>query len=75
MLNLMKQKHLILADSAVLWYTTEDLPYLFSGTFDSMILSRFSGITGLVCYNDQIAAALIKLLPAKGFLFQRTSPL
>lgn len=66
MQNLMRQRHLLLADSSILWYTTEDLPYLFSGTFDAMILSRFSGITGLVCYNDQIAAALIKLFARHG---------
>lgn len=59
--NIMKQQGLCLADSSILWYTTEDLPYLFSGTFDEMILSRFSGVTGLLCYNDQIAASLIKL--------------
>ncbi len=66
MQNHMRQEHLIPADSSILWYTTEDIPYLFSGTFDSMILSRFSGITGLVCYNDQIAAALIKRFSCHG---------
>lgn len=59
--NVMKQRGLSLSDNSILWYTTEDLPYLFSGTFDEMILSRFSDITGLLCYNDQIAASLIRL--------------
>ena len=66
MQNLMRQRHLALADSSILWYTTEDLPYLFTGAFDSMILSRFSGITGLVCYNDQIAVELIRFFARHG---------
>ncbi|MDE7326202.1 MAG: GntR family transcriptional regulator [Lachnospiraceae bacterium] len=50
------------SDQWLYWYTTEDLPYLFSGSLDSVLLSRFSGVTAMVCYNDQIAVALIRLL-------------
>lgn len=56
-----KEHGLTLSDHSILWYTTEDLPYLFTGSFDDMILSRFQDVTGLVCYNDQIAASLIRL--------------
>lgn len=66
MQDFMREKQLTLPESSVFWYTTEDLPYLFSGTLDSMVLSRFSGITGLVCYNDQIAVAMIKLFLRHG---------
>ncbi|MDE7298037.1 MAG: GntR family transcriptional regulator [Lachnospiraceae bacterium] len=61
-----KQAGLSLPDASVLWYTTEDIPYLFSGSFDHMILSRFEHTTGLVCYNDQIAVSLIRLLHRYG---------
>ncbi len=66
MQDLMREKQLDLPENSIFWYTTEDLPYLFSGTLDSMILARFSGITGLVCYNDQIAVEMIKLFSRHG---------
>ncbi len=62
MQNKIREHGLTVSDHSILWYTTEDLPYLFNGSFDDMILSRFQGVTGLVCYNDQIAASLIRLL-------------
>jgi len=49
-------------DERVFWYTTEDLPDLFSGDADSIILKRFGDSTALVCYNDQIAVSVHKLL-------------
>lgn len=64
--KIMHRNGLTLDDHSVLWYTTEDLPYLFSGSFDDMILSRFADITGLVCYNDQIAASLRRLFSRHG---------
>lgn len=57
----MRDNRLSLVENSVFWYTTEDIPYLFNGDLDAVFLSRFSGITGLICYNDQIAAALVKL--------------
>lgn len=64
--NVLRRQELPLSDSSVVWFTTEDLPYLFSGSFDEMLLSRFSGVTGLLCYNDQIAASLIRLFHRHG---------
>lgn len=58
----MREHGLMLSDHSILWYTTEDLPYLFNGSFDDMILARFQDVTGLVCYNDQIAASLMRML-------------
>ena len=53
-------------DDSVLWYTTEDIDTLFSGALDTVLLSRLAGVTGAVCYNDQIAANLICLLRRNG---------
>lgn len=61
MMKITEEYHLPMNDRAILWYTTEDLDFLFNGQFDNYILERFSGITGIVCYNDQIAANLIQL--------------
>lgn len=49
-------------DDSVLWYTTEDFQYYFSGAMDKLILSRIDGATAVVCYNDEIAAKLIDVL-------------
>lgn len=51
-----------LNDNSVLWYTTEDLPFYFEPNFDPVILERLKGCTAAVCYNDQIAASLLKVL-------------
>jgi GntR family transcriptional regulator of arabinose operon len=48
-------------DDTIIWYTTEELDDLFAGNHDDYFLKRFSGCTGLVCYNDQIALRLISL--------------
>lgn len=55
-----------LDDDSVLWYTTEDVETLFSGSMDPILLSRLAGVTSTVCYNDQIAANLICLLRRNG---------
>lgn len=64
-LSLKKQKSALI-DDAYLWYTTEDFKYLFNGSMDSMILERMAKITGVVCYNDQVSAALINLFKRNG---------
>ncbi|MCI8806332.1 MAG: substrate-binding domain-containing protein, partial [Clostridiales bacterium] len=46
----------------ILWYTTEDLEYLFKGDADSILLKRFEGCTAIVCYNDQMALNVIRFL-------------
>lgn len=33
---------------------------------DNMILDRLNNVTGIVCYNDQVASALIRLLKRGG---------
>ena len=49
-------------DDCILWYTTEDVRYLFEGSMDEMILKRLADSTAVVCYNDEIAAKLIDVL-------------
>jgi GntR family transcriptional regulator of arabinose operon len=53
-------------DNSIIWYTTEDFQYLFEGSMDKVLLDRIKGTTGIVCYNDQVAAALNRLLKRNG---------
>lgn len=53
-------------DNSILWYTTEDFHYFFEGGMDKIILDRLKDVTGIVCYNDLVAAALIRLLKRNG---------
>lgn len=49
----------------VLWFTTEDIKYFEE---DSNRMIRYlKGCTALFCYNDQIAAKVIKILGEKGY--------
>lgn len=57
-----KNHDLTVNDNEVIWYTTEDFPYYFEGSMDKIILDRLKDVTGVVCYNDLAAAALIRLL-------------
>lgn len=60
-----KKKGITLDENAIFWYTTEDFNYLFSGNSDNIILDRLQNITAIVCYNDQVAEAFIRLLNRK----------
>ena len=62
-----KRHGLLVPDSSVFWYTTEDFNYLFDGNLDEAILSRLNDVTAIICYNDQTAASLIKLLSRYSF--------
>ena len=53
-------------DQRILWFTTEDIPDLFSGEMDSFVLKRLGDATALICYNDQIAVAVSELLKRNG---------
>ena len=53
-------------DDCILWYTTEDVRYLFEGSMDEMILKHLADSTAVVCYNDEIAAKLIDVLRCAG---------
>ena len=49
-------------DEHVIWYTTESLDY----TFRLDLLDRIGDSTAVVCYNDEVAFRLVKLLLACG---------
>ncbi len=53
-------------DQRILWFTTEDIPDYFSGEMDDFVLKRLGDATALLCYNDQIAAAVAELLKRNG---------
>lgn len=53
-------------DQRILWFTTEDLQDYFSGDMDAFVLKRFGNATGLICYNDQVAASVSELLKRNG---------
>lgn len=62
----MNRNGLVVRDDHVIWYTTEDLPYLFGGDMAGVLLRRLESVTGVVCYNDQIAVRLRELLRRAG---------
>ena len=53
-------------EDRVLWFTTEDQSLLSEADYDSVLLRRFEGVTGLVCYNDQVALGLMASLRRLG---------
>lgn len=44
----------------IIWFTTEDITDL--SLYPERIVKRLSGCTGVVCYNDQIATRLVRML-------------
>ncbi|WP_170311632.1 GntR family transcriptional regulator [Vallitalea okinawensis] len=54
-------------EGSILWYTTEDQKnFLSSQYYKDNFFQRVEGMTGLVCYNDQIAIKAIDRLNEKG---------
>ena len=54
-------------EESILWYDTEDRDRLMNGQYnrlDRFVHSRLTGCTAVVCYNDEIAYALIRTLLA-----------
>ncbi len=49
----------------ILWFTTEDIKYLSEDS--NRILRYLKNCTALFCYNDQIAARVLKILQEKGY--------
>lgn len=61
-MNAMHRYNIPIDEKNILWYTTEDLEFLFKGEADNILLKRFEGCTGIVCYNDQMALNIIRFL-------------
>ena len=56
----------LIAEEAVIWYTTEDVDTLFDENGGNILLKRLDGCTGIICYNDQIALKLLEVLKRAG---------
>jgi len=65
-LKALKINGLGIPEDEVIWYTTEDVEAMFEKNAGKYILKRLNGITGLVCYNDQIALKLMEILRNEG---------
>lgn len=53
-------------EDRILWFTTEDMPQLSGPGYDGIFLHRFSGVTGICCYNDQAAVGAMETLRRLG---------
>ena len=56
-------------EESVLWYATEDRDRLMDGEYtwlDRFVHTRLPGCTAVICYNDELAYALIRTLLAAG---------
>lgn len=64
--SILKQQNLGL-ECRVTWYTTEDLPHLFSENADSALPAQFFDLSAVICYNDTIATLLLSLFSRHNF--------
>lgn len=58
----MYQQQLEVDESAIIWYSTENLEQQFTSENLPSLLKKLNQSTAIVCYNDQIAMKLIQLL-------------
>lgn len=58
----MYQQQLEVDESAIIWYSTENLDQQFTSENLPSLLKKLNQSTAIVCYNDQIAMKLIQLL-------------
>ncbi len=58
-------------DRSVLWYSTEDRSEILDGPLSPRILRALEGCTAAVCYNDEVASHLVRLLPEQGVQIPR----
>ncbi len=60
------KRRLHLEEQSFIWYTSEELDYLFDGKMDGILIKRIGDATAIICYNDDIAVKVIKLLERNG---------
>lgn len=65
-INALKHHDLLASERNMYWYTTEDIKLIRKGNLDTEILERIGDATALVCYNDEMAKALIDILSKAG---------
>lgn len=74
-LTAFRDASLPLPDSNVLWYTTEEKNQLLkhhdTALLQDFIKNRMTGVTAVVCYNDEIAFSLVDLLLSSGIRVPR----
>ena len=56
----------VLGDDNVVWYTTAERSRLFRPDNSDYMFERLRGCDGIVCYNDQIAVEVIRMLERIG---------
>jgi len=56
------ERGLPVREDRVIWFTTEDLPRIPGPDYDNVFRKRFEGVSGLVCYNDQVAVGVLETL-------------
>jgi GntR family transcriptional regulator of arabinose operon len=58
----LKERGHFIRDDNVMWYTTEDVQMFSTESFAERLLARIAGCSAIICYNDQIAQRIIKIL-------------
>ncbi len=58
----MYKNHLSIDESAIIWYSTENMEQQFCSENVPQLLKKFETCTAVICYNDEIAMKLIQLL-------------
>ncbi|MBU2702743.1 GntR family transcriptional regulator of arabinose operon [Sporomusaceae bacterium BoRhaA] len=58
----LKKNKLLLREERIVWFTTEDLDIEFAEHFEQQVFKRLENCTAVVCYNDQIALRVMKVL-------------
>ncbi|NTV91643.1 MAG: substrate-binding domain-containing protein, partial [Clostridiales bacterium] len=53
-------------ENSVIWYSTENLQDIFSPDNAPVLVEKLGGCTAVACYNDEIAALLIRSLQSLG---------
>ncbi len=61
-----RDRGFFVAESSVVWYTTEDMDTLFDEYGGNTLLKRLDGCTAVVCYNDQVAIKLLEVFKRAG---------
>ena len=52
--------HLKVQESHMIWFSTETQESLFSPAQFSLLRERLNGVSGIVCYNDQVAVKFVQ---------------
>lgn len=59
----LRDGNLPISEENILWYSTQDIPYIDSGAImEYFLATRLGEARGVVCYNDEIALALERTL-------------